>query len=66
MATALLDDGIGDEDYGIVTCEICGFAIVSGDLHHDEFGYSVICDKCFRELAEDEEHFGYPPADSDI
>ncbi len=67
MATVHLDDGVGDEDYGIVTCDYCGRAAnPKGQMRMDEFGYDHLCERCYGEMVADEEHFGHPPADSDL
>ena len=66
MATVHLDDGVGDEDYDIETCEYCGEPI--GPYGPFAFGsYKVLCGDCLRIISEDAELYpDWPPADSDI
>jgi hypothetical protein len=67
MATVHLDDGVGDDpDFNKEFCEVCGNAIVGNDVHYDVFTYGILCGDCYDAIAEDEVHFEYPPADSDI
>jgi hypothetical protein len=58
VATTILDDGIGDEDYGIITCEYCGRTIKGGQCRMDEFGYDHLCERCYGEMVDDVKRFG--------
>ncbi len=67
MATAILDDGVGDDpDFDKEDCEICGKPIPPSK--GSSYGlYDILCDVCLRDqYAEHEQWYEYPPADSDV